>query len=863
MRKLFSLLIILILSSAVIAQERARDTNAIYDDALLPVPQKPTNTVKWEETFDTTTQPADWQVIDNDGSGTFMTFTQQLNFTSGTVNPQAGQSFWFSSWQNSAASGLIDEWLITPQLPLIENGDSLFFYAGAIGGSFDDSLKVYVSTTDANPASFSEIAYFKVDGPVGAWNLYGFDMSAYAGNQVYVAVNYYIVDGGPTGTHSDNVWIDHFILTSSEASTTARLQIIHNSADPAAALVDIYLDGTLALEDVPFRGATPYIDFPAGVEVGIGIAPANGSILTTIPVTLDVGETYVAIASGVLDPNQFAANPDGVPTAFELLVKTMARETALTSNVEFFILHGSTDAPTVDVIAREASLTLADDAAYTDMTGYLEVPPAAYTLDVTPGSNPNSVLLSYAADLSSLSGQSLVAFASGFFNPQANQNGPAFGVFAALANGTVVELPLVNETARLQIIHNAADPAAALVDIYLDGTLAIEDFAFRQASTYIDFPAGVDVNVGIAPANGSIITTIPVNLAADETYVAIANGVLDPNQFAANPDGRSTAFELLVKPMAREAALSSNVEFFILHGSTDAPTVDIIAREASLTLADDAAYTDMTGYLEVPPAAYTIDLTPGNDPNNVLFSYIAELSGLGGGTAVVFASGFLNPSANQNGAEFGIFAALADGTVIQLPQGVVPVELTSFTAVQQGNFVELNWVTATESNNMGFEIERRLENSDWRKVGFKEGAGSTTLKQVYSYRDDISNLNASTIYYRLKQVDFDGTFEYSDEVAVEALTPTEFSISQNYPNPFNPSTSIKFAIPVDSEVSLKVFNAIGQEVVELANQVYSAGSYELNFNASNLTSGIYFYSLTAKGSDGSSFVETRKMMLMK
>ncbi|MFQ5584111.1 MAG: choice-of-anchor J domain-containing protein, partial [Calditrichia bacterium] len=139
-----------------------------------------------------------------------------VNFTGGgTVLPEADTSFWFSNFNNANPAGLIDEWLISPRLPLIESGDTLHFYAGAIAGNFDDSLKVWISTTDSLPGSFTQIGYFKVEGPVGAWNRYSFDLSAFAGSQVFVAVNYYIVDGGPTGAHSDNVWVDHFILENS------------------------------------------------------------------------------------------------------------------------------------------------------------------------------------------------------------------------------------------------------------------------------------------------------------------------------------------------------------------------------------------------------------------------------------------------------------------------------------------------------------------------------------------------------------------------------------------------------------------------------------------------------------------------
>ncbi len=454
----------------------------------------------------------------------------------------------------------------------------------------------------------------------------------------------------------------------------AYIQIIHNASDPAAAEVDIYLNGELLLDDFAFRTATPYVEVSANLELQIGVAPGTSTgpddILVTVPLTLNEDEYYVAIANGVLDPMSFEANPDGRDIAFELFLKTDARNEGMDPGmVDFFALHGATDAPTVDVIARDVA-TLVDDAAYGDITGYLSVPAADYVLDVTPGSDNDTVVASFSAPLSGLGGGAAVVFASGFLVPENNQSGAPFGLFAALADGTVIELPALT-TARVQIIHNAADPAAAEVDIYLGDTLTLDDFAFRAATPYIDFPANQAVSIGVAPGTstgpGDIIASFDVNLLAAETFVVVANGVLDPMSFEENPDGRDIAFTLFAKADAREAGMDPGmVDFFALHGATDAPTVDVIARDVA-TLVDDAAYGDITGYLSVPAADYVLDVTPGSDNDTVVASFSAPLSGLGGGAAVVFASGFLVPENNQSGAPFGLFAALADGTVIELP----------------------------------------------------------------------------------------------------------------------------------------------------------------------------------------------------
>jgi hypothetical protein len=451
---------------------------------------------------------------------------------------------------------------------------------------------------------------------------------------------------------------------------TARLQVIHNAADPAADSVDIYLNGTLLLNNFKFRAATPFIDAPAGVQLNIGVAPASSAsasdTIKNFQATLASGEKYVVIANGVLDPHSFASNPDGRSTGFTLFIKTPAKESATGGNVEFVGVHGATDAPTVDIVARGVA-TLVNNAAYGDMTGYIAVPPAKYLLDVKDSSGTVRVA-TFSADLSGLANGAAIVFASGFLTPSANKNGKAFGLFAALPNGAVVEFPAVT-TARLQVIHNAADPGAASVDVYLNGAKLLDNFGFRKATSFIDAPAGSPINVGVAGGNSSTaadtLKNFNLTLTPGDTYVAIANGVLNPANFAVNPSGKNRAFTLFIQPVAREKALdTTKVEFFALHGSTDAPVVDVVARGVA-TLVNNAAYGDITGYIAVPPANYTLDVKDSSGAVTVA-SFGADLSGLRKGSAVVFASGFLTPSANQNGPAFGLYAALANGTVVPL-----------------------------------------------------------------------------------------------------------------------------------------------------------------------------------------------------
>jgi hypothetical protein len=194
---------------------------------------------------------------------------------------------------------------------------------------------------------------------------------------------------------------------------------------------------------------------------------------------------------------------------------------------------------------------------------------------------------------------------------------------------------------------------------------------------------------------------------------------------------------------------------------------------------------------------------------------------------------------------------------------IVPVELMNFSARVNNGSVNLNWSTATETNNYGFEILRSAQNDidNGKNIGFVNGNGTTEEPKFYQFTDE--DLNAGVYSYRLKQMDFDGTFEYSKVIEVEISSPSKFSLSQNYPNPFNPTTKIKYSIPsVGTQrtvsIQLKVFDILGNEIATLVNEEKSAGNYEVNFEASGFASGIYYYTLNA-----GSFTETKKMIMIK
>ncbi|MCG6913776.1 T9SS type A sorting domain-containing protein [bacterium BMS3Abin03] len=197
------------------------------------------------------------------------------------------------------------------------------------------------------------------------------------------------------------------------------------------------------------------------------------------------------------------------------------------------------------------------------------------------------------------------------------------------------------------------------------------------------------------------------------------------------------------------------------------------------------------------------------------------------------------------------------GPVSLDPSSPFPVELTSFSANVFGRGVELKWLTATEVNNYGFEVQRSRDDDNWITLGFVEGYGNSNSPKSYNYYDN-ELVTGGNYLYRLKQIDNDGSFKYSKSLEINFNLPTALELKQNYPNPFNPSTTISFTLPESGNISLKIFGSLGEEKATLVNGYVEEGIHIFNFNAEDYPSGIYVYRLTAGQN-----VLTKKMLLLK
>jgi len=291
----------------------------------------------------------------------------------------------------------------------------------------------------------------------------------------------------------------------------------------------------------------------------------------------------------------------------------------------------------------------------------------------------------------------------------------------------------------------------------------------------------------------------------------------------------------------------SNIAFGVSKGATTLASISYSAFSYSLS----------TTYLLV--LKYTFNASSSNDVINLFIN--PDLSGsepLPDLTNIDNATDLSNVGAIALRQGVKAYNLIIDGIRVATSwsQAPLPVELSSFSASVVGDGVKLNWRTETEVNNYGFEIFRQAQDNRWSLLGFVEGHGNSNSPKEYYFIDD--NVTAGKYAYRLKQIDNDGTFEFSKIIAIVADAPLEFGLSQNYPNPFNPSTKIKFSLPVTSNVKLSVFNILGEEVQILVNETKEAGIYTINFDAAQLNSGIYFYKLETRN-----FVQVSKMSLIR
>jgi hypothetical protein len=439
----------------------------------------------------------------------------------------------------------------------------------------------------------------------------------------------------------------------------ASFAVFHASADPALAQVDVYYDDYEVQLGLPFRQLSFRTDVLAGTSYTISVTPAlDTTTVASLRLTPQPDRYYILTLLGVRQPGRFTPNPDGVNTAAKLLAQEVPTLVEDTARVWLAFVHAATDAPTLRLVRATGSPLYGATSYGSSTTGWVP----ADTLTVELSTLGGTVVARFRGDLHGFAGMGGLLVLSGFVQPASNQNGAGLGLHAVFPDGTVVEFQRVDvqaQTASIQLIHASPDPRLALVDVYINGTKVLDDFGFRSATPLQELPAGTPLVVGIAPSTSqSVADTVRsfrAVLPAGAKLCAIVCGVLSPQNFAPNPNGRPTDLTVVSFPL-QEQAPASAVALSVVHAVSDAPALNLSAGTTSL--AQGLLYTDTAPYQELPASADTLHGLPTE--------YLLDLAPHAGKAGVLVVTGFANPAANGNGPGLQPILVFPDGTAIML-----------------------------------------------------------------------------------------------------------------------------------------------------------------------------------------------------
>ena len=811
------------------------------------------------------------------------------NWTRSTSNTRTGAGCAFSNFV--AAGGA--NYLKTPSFSCTTDDSLVFYFRHSFSsGVVADSFEVLLSTTDTAVSSFSnsllKLVYPADYGTAAAYHRYSISLNSFAGNTCYISFAHFDLDGD--GIRLDDISVfgptppDNMGITASNLLNN-RIYAVGSSYDFTATARNY---GGNTQNVVPV-----YYTVNGGAPIGpvntVGPIPTNTNevvnfngafAFTPVVSGTNVVKIFTAL-SGETDPSN-----DTLTQSVTVLDKitsypylhTFGNNTGWTVLTESNGPGGSTALWVTGIITNPAGVS-GDTAARCNFYG-----PAN-------NSGRREVLRSPVLDLTSL------------INPELN-----FSLAYRTYNTE-------NDTIEVLVSTNAGLTFIPAATVYNKSNSSLPSLATRPPSTTSFFPdsasqwrhESIDLSK-VAGQNNGVIgfrgkSRFGNNAWIDNVVVNNVNSICNdvvtsPGVYNCNPllslnfitvglrpDENSTVnFDSFEKALTNEEPAGDFVRFtddgsavFLSsdnpgggivtvsqHTNTAPPSVavPVIDVNTTATAPDGSVYTPALIY---PRFWFTVSYTGNDRRGNANYDISIDLDGLS----------FFNPDKlyivkrSDMTDSWACLSTTRSGNVLTASglnsfsdfaiAGVdnpLPVELSSFVSSVSGNNVTLNWATASEANNSGFDIERSTVNGQWSKIGNVAGNG-TSAGHSYAFTD--RNLSTGKYNYRLKQTDFNGNFEYfnlSSEVSIGV--PAKFELSQNYPNPFNPSTKISFALPNDGKVSLKIYDMTGKEVMSLVNEVKTAGYYSVSFNASSLSSGIYFYTLSADN-----FKATKKMMLVK
>lgn len=469
------------------------------------------------------------------------------------------------------------------------------------------------------------------------------------------------------------VWLRKLVRTSAAgilfwsfslpaSAQIASFAVFHASADPSLTQIDVYYDDNWIQLGLPFRQLSFRTDVLGGTQYQIGVTPADSSnFIATVRFTPRPETDYMLVFLGLSDPQRFAPNPEQLTTDTRLLIQELPLESGDSLTVWLAFVHAVTDAPALR-LARSGGQPLYG------LQSFGSVAPGLFpadTVTVECYTRDGTLLARFRGDLRNYAGDAGILILSGFAQPGRNQNGPGLALQAVFFDGTVVDFQRLADTlaptALAQLIHASPDPALDTVDVYVNGERVLDDFSFRQATPLTELPAGVLLQVGLAPGNSrSVADTLrsfSAILPSEAKLCVIVSGVLTPQEFAPNPDGHPTDLGLLVLPALERSSAPTSVALAAAHAVTDAGPISL--RFGTISLASNLLYGDAAAIYEQLPAV--LDTLQGLPQ-----AYTLDLAPHGGKAGVLVLTGFANPAANKNGPSLVPIVAFSDGTVVEL-----------------------------------------------------------------------------------------------------------------------------------------------------------------------------------------------------
>ena len=579
---------------------------------------------------------------------------------------------------------------------------------------------------------------------------------------------------------------------------TASVQVIHNSPSPT---VDVYLNGALAVEDFEYRTATPVLELPLSFTVGI--APANGDVIAEFPFELMAGGEYVVVATGILGDENTPFTLAAAGTEFG----------ASNGNVGLDVYHGSTDAPAVDVYANGGLLL--SGLAYGDFSGYTQVPAADYVVGIAP--EGGDVIAEFEAPLAGLGGGSAVVFASGFLSG----DDPAFGLFAALGDGTVLALP----------VYVAPEPE---VVITAEHAIASDGMAHVSLSYHSSVEvAGVQFTLSDDPES------------AVATEYSTDNGDFTASFNDTDGDVTTVYFSLTgsTLPATDEATVFATLSYEL---TSELGDDDVIALHFTDVVCASPSGTSLIsegvdGSISTGSSNMAGDVNGDGSVNvqDIILIVNMILDGGYDGTADVNGDGSVNVQ-----DIILIVNMILDGRVIDATRAEILTTPNSLVLKSDG-FIGAIQMTLQHESNFSIDVTDEAMVADYRTKG-----NNTTVVIVVPENEELFTYNGSFEIIDIMVVNS------VDEISV--VTPAVFSLGTAYPNPFNPTTNIDLDIASAGYVNVSVYNLMGQVVSTLVDGHMSEGVSTFRWDASDQVSGMYLVRAETSGA-----VSTQKLMLIK